>query len=80
MLHAVQHSPIPIFFFQAENDYSLAPSRTLYEAMMAAEKRAEIRIYPPYGNSHQEGHSFAYRGASIWIDDVARFLEANCRR
>jgi carboxymethylenebutenolidase len=80
MLHAVQHSPIPIFFFQAENDYSLAPSRTLYEAMMAAKKRAEIRIYPPYGNSHQEGHSFAYRGASIWIDDVARFLEANCRR
>jgi dienelactone hydrolase len=80
MLHAVQHSPIPIFFFQAENDYSLAPSRTLYAAMIAAKKPAEIRIYPPYGNSHQEGHSFAYRGAGIWMDDVVRFLQANCRR
>lgn len=78
MLHAVQHSKTPIFFFQAENDYDLAPSRALYAAMKASNEPSEIRIYPPYGNSHQEGHSFAYRGASIWIDDVVRFLEVHC--
>jgi carboxymethylenebutenolidase len=79
MSHAVQHSAAPILFFQAENDYNLAPSRTLYAAMKASSKPAEIRIYPPYGNSHQEGHSFAYRGASIWIGDVFRFMETNCK-
>lgn len=78
MLHAVQHSKTPIFFFQAENDYDLAPSRALYAAMKESNGTSEIRIYPPYGNSQQEGHSFAYRGASIWIDDVVRFLEVHC--
>jgi len=79
MLHAVEHAKSPIFFFQAENDYSLAPSRTLYAAMRASHESAEIRIYPPYGSSPQQGHSFAYRGASVWFEDVLRFLEAKCK-
>ena len=79
MLHAVRNAKAPILFFQAENDYNLAPSRTLYAAMKESNRQAEIRIYPPYGNSPQEGHSFAYRGASIWIDDVLHFLKAHCK-
>jgi len=79
MLHAVQHSTVPIFFFQAENDYDLAPSRTLYAAMKRLNKPAEIRIYPPYGDGPEGGHSLPYRGASIWIDDVVRFLDRHCR-
>jgi len=79
MLHAVEHAKSPIFFFQAENDYSLASSRTLYGAMKASHESAQIRIYPPYGSSPHQGHSFAYRGASVWFDDVLRFLEANCK-
>jgi dipeptidyl aminopeptidase/acylaminoacyl peptidase len=79
MLHAVEYAKSPIFFFQAENDYSLAPSRTLYAAMTASHESAEIRIYPSYGSSPQQGHSFAYRGASIWFGDVLGFLEANCK-
>lgn len=79
MSQAVLHSTAPILFFQAQNDYSLAPSRALYAAMKAAHKPAEIHIYPAYGDSHQAGHSFAYRGASTWIGDVLQFLEANCK-
>jgi carboxymethylenebutenolidase len=79
MLHAVQHSMVPIFFFQAENDYNLAPSRTLYAAMKRLNKPAEIRIYPPYGDGPEGGHSLPYRGASIWIDDVVRFLDTHCK-
>ena len=79
MLHAVQHSTVPIFFFQAENDYNLAPSRTLYAAMKRLNKPAEIRIYPPYGDGPEGGHSLPYRGASIWIDDVVRFLNTHCK-
>jgi dienelactone hydrolase len=80
MQQAVQHSKATILFFQAENDYSLDPSRTLFAAMKAANKPAEIRIYPAYGDSSQAGHSFAYRGASIWIGDVVRFLDTNCKQ
>jgi carboxymethylenebutenolidase len=79
MLHAVEHAKSPILFLQAENDYSLSPSRSLYAAMNASHESAEIRIYPPYGSSPQQGHSFAYRGVNIWFDDVLGFLEANCK-
>ena len=77
-LTAVNHSRALILFFQAQNDYNLAPSRTLYGAHEAANKPAEIRIYPGYGESSQAGHNFAYRGASVWIKDVMRFLQAKC--
>jgi len=80
MLQAVQHSLVPIFFFQAENDYNLAPSRTLYAAMKRLNKPAEIRIYPPYGSGPKAGHSLPYRGASLWIDDAVRFLDTHCQR
>jgi carboxymethylenebutenolidase len=79
MLHAAQHSTVPIFFFQAENDFNLAPSRTLYAAMKRLNKPAEIRIYPPYGDGPDGGHSLPYRGASIWIDDAVRFLNTHCK-
>jgi dipeptidyl aminopeptidase/acylaminoacyl peptidase len=79
MLRAVQHSRAPILFFQAKNDYSLAPSQTLYDAMKVAKKPTELRIYPKYGNSTQEGHSFAYRGVEVWKTDVLRFLDDNCK-
>ncbi len=80
MQRAVQRSKAPILFFQAENDYSLAPSRTLYATMKAANRPAEIRIYPSYGHSPQEGHSFAYRGVEVWKNDVLQFLSKSCNQ
>jgi len=79
MLQAVQQTTVPIFFFQAENDYNLAPSRTLYAAMKRLDKPAELRIYPPYGDGPGGGHSLPYRGASIWIDDAVRFMNTHCK-
>lgn len=80
MIRAVTNSRAPIFFFQAENDYDLSPSRKLAIAMKDAGKEFEIKIYPPYGNSTQDGHSFGYFGSSVWGDDVFRFLEQHCRK
>jgi carboxymethylenebutenolidase len=79
MTRAVRNSRVPIFFFQAENDYDLSPSRTLSAAMKDAGKEFEIKIYPPYGNSTQDGHTFGYFGSSVWGVDVFRFLEQHCR-
>jgi hypothetical protein len=46
--------------------------------MKNAGKISEMKIYPPYGKSPQQGHSFAYDGSSVWADDVFRFLEKYC--
>lgn len=78
MLRAVQQSTVPIFFFQARNDYNLAPSRVLYRAARRLGRPAEIRIYPPYGDSPAAGHSFAWQGEKVWAGDVLRFVDRNC--
>jgi carboxymethylenebutenolidase len=78
MTRAVRHSRAPVFFFQAENDYDLSPSRTLSMEMKDAGKIFEMKIYPAFGASVQDGHSFGYFGGAVWADDVFRFLEQHC--
>jgi len=78
MTRAVRNSNVPIFFFQAANDYDLSPSKTLSAAMKDAGKTYELKIYPSYGKSAQEGHTFGYFGFSVWADDVFRFLDRHC--
>jgi len=80
MISSVRNSHTPIFFFQAENDYDLSPSRVLSSAMRDAGKEFELKIYPPFGPSVQDGHTFGYFGSSVWADDVLRFLNKHCQR
>ena len=79
MIRAVRGSQTPIFFFQAENDHDLSPSRTLSKIMKEAGKPFELKFYPPFGNSPQDGHSFTWLGSFTWADDVFLFLEKYCR-
>ena len=78
MKTAVRRSNSPILFFQAENDFDLSPSKALVAEMKQAGKEGAIRIYPPYGSSAQDGHSFAYMGASTWFPDVFAFIQKHC--
>jgi carboxymethylenebutenolidase len=78
MTRAVRNSTVAIFFFQAANDYDLSPSKALSEAMKDAGKPYELKIYPAYGNSSEDGHSFGYFGSSVWADDVFGFLDRYC--
>jgi dipeptidyl aminopeptidase/acylaminoacyl peptidase len=78
MIRAVRNANAPIFFFQAANDYDLSPSKTLSRAMKNASKTYEMKIYPTYGNSSSDGHSFGYFGSAVWADDVFRFLNQHC--
>jgi carboxymethylenebutenolidase len=79
MTRSVRNSRAPIFFFQAENDYDLSPSRVLSAAMRDAGREFELRIYPPFGNSAEDGHTFGYFGSSVWAADVFRFLKKHCQ-
>lgn len=78
MIEAVRNSRVPIFFFQAENDYDLAPSHVLSLEMKKAGKQFQVKIYPPFGDTAKKGHSFAYLGNSIWANDVFTFLKKYC--
>jgi len=80
MTRAVRHSAVPIFVFQAANDYDLSPSKTLSEAMKKAGKAYEMKIYPAYGTSVQDGHTFGYFGSTVWAKDVFQFLDQHCPR
>jgi dienelactone hydrolase len=78
MKEAVRRANSPIFFFQAENDFDLSPSRVLSAEMKMVGKESQMKIYPPYGTSHREGHSFAYLGAATWFGDVFEFVQQHC--
>ena len=78
MVRSVRKARAPIFFFQAENDYDLSPSRVLSDTMRAAGKEFELEIFPPFGTSVQDGHTFGYFGDSVWAADVFRFLNKHC--
>jgi carboxymethylenebutenolidase len=80
MNRAAQNARSPMLFIQAENDFNLAPSKVLFNTMRAANRPAEIKIFPSFGTSAQDGHSFAYRGVNIWRDEATGFIERNCTR
>jgi len=56
----------------------LAPTKTLSAAMQANGKPYVAKIYPPYGKSHQDGHTFGYFGSPVWENDLFQFLELQC--
>jgi acetyl esterase/lipase len=78
LARAVTSSHSPLFLFQAENDCSVAPTEDLAEAMREAGKPSVVKIYPGFGSSAADGHTFAWRGSAIWAPDAFRFLDAQC--
>jgi carboxymethylenebutenolidase len=80
MTASVRNAHAPIFFFQAENDFDLSPSKVLSAVMKDARKPYDLKIYPRYGDSPQDGHTFGYFGSAVWADDVFRFLDQHCAK
>jgi dienelactone hydrolase len=65
----------PIFFIQAENDYSTGPTEELSAALENAGQVVQAKIYRGFGVSNMEGHLFERNGTMIWGPEVRRFLE-----
>ena len=75
MLDAARKLSAPVFFIQAENDYSTRPTLELAASLAATDKIVQSKIYPTFGVNHHEGHLLESRGPAIWADDVRLFLE-----
>jgi dienelactone hydrolase len=77
---AVDQTKAPIFLLQAENDYSLAPSRELSKEADKKHVDFQSKIYPAIGSSHQDGHwKFCTAATDVWGNDVLKFLEARMK-
>lgn len=76
MSGAVEHAQVPVFFIQAKNDYDLTPSRELDAVMEKAGRPHQLKIFPPFGETNQEGHEFCVKGSKFWGDDVFTFLQS----
>lgn len=77
LMHAIDLARAPVFLIQAENDYSLGPSRALSKEANKKHKDFQSKIYPAFGKSHQDGHwAFCSSATDLWGTDVLAFLEA----
>jgi dienelactone hydrolase len=74
LIKAVRHAQMPVLFIQAENDYDLAPSRTLAAEMEKANKPHASQICPHFGKTAQDAHEFCVHGGEIWADKVFSYL------
>jgi dienelactone hydrolase len=77
LLEAVQQARVPIFFLQAMNDYDISPSLVLSADMAKLGKPYQVKIYPAYGSTPQDGHGgFCTNATDVWGADVIAFLGA----
>ena len=80
LLAAVRRTQVPTFFIHAANDYSVAPARAMAAEMARLRKSHRVKIYPRFGRTPDEGHSFVYLAASTWEAEVFAFLSDHMRR
>lgn len=65
---------IPVYFIQAENDFSTKPSIELSQEMKTTGAPFEMKIYPPNGKTPMEGHAFI-DAVNVWGPDVFPVLD-----
>jgi dienelactone hydrolase len=80
LLAAVEHATAPIFLIHAANDYSTASGRALAARLDELGKPHRLKIYPPCGETADDGHNFPFLGLDSWEPDVFAFLDEQMRR
>jgi carboxymethylenebutenolidase len=74
MLRAAAGAKVPVLFIQAENDFDLGSSREPWAEMTRLGKPCKMHIYPPEGQSKQDGHQFMSKRVDQWGDEVHTFI------
>jgi dienelactone hydrolase len=75
LLKVARRTSVPIFLVDAENDISTSAEKVLGAERERLGRPWRVKIYPPHGNTAEEGHSFVYFGVSEWEPDVFPFLD-----
>ncbi len=80
LLMAVRRTSAPIMLIHAANDYSTAAGAALAAELDRLHKPHLLKIYPPVGQSTDDGHNLLYLAIPQWEPDVFKFLDDNVRR
>ena len=75
LLQAEHHTSIPMFFLHAANDYSTNPGKALDAELARQAKPHRLKIYPPVGQTPDDGHDFPNNSVATWAPDVFAFLD-----
>ena len=76
LISAVKSIKIPVIMIYAQNDYSINPGIALDSVMNQINKPHQLKIYPAFGRSQQEGHNLIFLNPEAWEADIFRFLDA----
>jgi carboxymethylenebutenolidase len=76
LIQAVQSATVPILLIQARNDYDLSPTKTMSNELEKMNKPHKLLIFPKFGKTQVDGHSFCARGEQVWGNEVFSFLES----
>ncbi len=79
LLTAVRKASAPVMFIQAANDYSTTPSRAMADELERLHKPYVLKIYPPIGQTPDDGHNAVYKAIPEWESDVFKFLDEYVR-
>jgi carboxymethylenebutenolidase len=77
---AAEKTTAPIMLIQAANDYSTAPTEELADELRRLHKSYVMKIYPPVGQTSDDGHNLLYRAIPQWERDVFGFLDEHVKR
>jgi dienelactone hydrolase len=80
LLAGAEKTTTPIMLIQAANDYSTAPSQELAGELRRLHKSYVMKIYPPVGQTSDDGHNFLYLAIPQWEQDVFNFLDEHVKR
>lgn len=80
LLAAADHLAMPMFFIHAANDFSTNSGRGLAVEMTRLGKNVRVKIYPPVGQTADDGHDFVHTRIHEWEPDVFAFLDKFVKR
>ena len=80
LIAAVNQLASPVLFVFASNDYSVEPGRVLDAELERQGKVHQLKIFPSFGKTPDEGHYFIYSAVEKWSLVVFPFLDQHMKR
>jgi len=80
LLTAIRKTTSPIMLIHAANDYDTTAGRALAAELERLHKPHLLKIYPPVGQTSEDGHNLVYMAIPQWEDDVFKFLDEYVKR
>jgi dienelactone hydrolase len=80
LIAAVNQLTSPVLFVFASNDYSVEPGKVLDAELERKGKVHQLKIFPSFGKTADEGHQFIYTGVHKWDSIVFPFLDLRMQR